>query len=66
MVTPDRLLPCLLSPQSRCNYLAFQTFVLLCLLLDHNTYGGVDPFGVFPLFLKGADSIAPKTKHNFS
>ena len=35
--------------------------VLLRLLLDLDTYGGVDPLGVFPLFLKKvADIIAPK------
>ena len=35
--------------------------VLLRLLLDLDTYGGVDPLGVFPLFLKMvADIIAPK------
>ena len=39
-------------PQSRCNTLAFQTPVLLRLLVDLDTYGGVDPVGVFPLFLK--------------
>ena len=41
-------LSCLLN--SRCNSLAFQTPVLLRLLLDLNTYGGVDPFGVFLYF----------------
>ena len=39
-------------PQSRCNSLAFRTPVLLHLLLHLDTYGGVDPLGVFPLFLK--------------
>ena len=39
-------------PQSRWNSLAFQTSVLLRLLLDLDTYVGVDPLGVFPLFLK--------------
>ena len=35
--------------------------VLLRLLLDHDTYGGVDSLGVFPLFLKMvSDTIAPK------
>ena len=35
--------------------------VLLRLLLDLDTYGGVDPFCVFPLFLKKVvDIIAPK------
>ena len=49
-------------PQSRWNSLAFRTPVLLRLLLDLDTYGGVDPLGVFPLFLKMvADIIAPKS-----
>ena len=48
-------------PQSRCNSLAFRTPVLLHLLLDLDTYGGVDPLGVFLLFLKMfGDIIAPK------
>ena len=48
-------------PQSRCNSLAFQTLVLQLLLLDLYTYGGVDPLGEFPLFLKKiADIIDPK------
>ena len=38
-----------------------RTFVLLRLLLDHVTYGGVDPLCVFHLYLKKvADIIAPK------
>ena len=48
-------------PQPRCNSLAFRTPVLLRLRLDFDTYGGVHPLGVFPLFLKMvADLIAPK------
>ena len=48
------------SPQSRCNFLVLRTPVLLCQVLDLDTYGGVDPLGVFPLFLKiVADIIAP-------
>ena len=54
-VTP---LPCF--PKSRCNSLAFRTSVLLCLFLDLDTYGGVDPLVVFPLFLKVAAIVAPK------
>ena len=43
------------------NSFAFRTSALLRLLLDLDTYGGVDPLGVFPLFLKkGADFISPK------
>ena len=42
-------------------YMAFRTSVLLHLLLDLDTYGGVNSLGVFPLFLKKvADIIAPK------
>ena len=48
-------------PQYRCNSLAFRTSFILRLLLDLDTYGGVDPLVVFPLFLKKvADIIAPK------
>ena len=48
-------------PHFRCDYLAFWTSVLLRLLLDLDTYGDVDPLGVFPLFLKMvADIIANK------
>ena len=45
-------------PQSRCNYLTFRTPVVLRLLLDLDTYGGVDPLGVFPLFLKMVADIS--------
>ena len=46
--------------QSSCNSLAFRTAVLLCLLLDLDTYEGADTLGVFPLFLKKvADIIDP-------
>ena len=42
--------------------MAFRTPVLLCLLLNFDTYGGVDPLVVFPLFLKMvADIISPKS-----
>ena len=50
-----------LFPQSRCYSLAFRTSVFLHLLLDLDTYGAVDPLGVFHLFLKKvADIITPK------
>ena len=55
------VIPLSYFPQSRCNSLAFQTLVLLSLLLDVDIYCGVDPLRVFPLFLKMvADIIAPK------
>ena len=54
-------------PQSSCNSFPFLTPVLLHLLLDLDTYSGVDPLGVFPLFLKMvADIIAPKPNKVFS
>ena len=40
--------PLFCFPQSRSNSFAFRTPVLLRLLLDHDTYGGVDLLGVFP------------------
>ena len=47
--------------QSECNSSAFRISVLLRLLLDHDTYRGVDPLDVFPLFLKKvADIICQK------
>ena len=45
--------------QSRCNSFGFRTPALLRLLLDLDTYGGVDPLLVFPLFLKIAADIFP-------
>ena len=48
-------------PRLRWNSLAFWASVYLRLLLDLDTYGGVDPLSVFPLFLKKvADIIARK------
>ena len=47
----------------RCNSLAFRTSVLMRLFLDLDTYGGVDPLGVFSLFLKKvANIIAQKRR----
>ena len=55
------VIPLSCFPRSRCNYLDFRTSVLLRLLIDLDTYGGVDPYGVYPLFQKKvADIIAPK------
>ena len=36
------------------------------LLHDLDTYGGVDPLGVFPLFLDGCGYYCSKIKHTFS
>ena len=53
-------------PEFRCNSLAFRTSVLLRLLLDLDTYGGVEPLGALTLFLKKvADIIAPKLSITF-
>ena len=40
------------SPQSEFNSLAFWIPVRRRLLVGLDTYGGIDPMGVFPLFLK--------------
>ena len=48
-------------PQSWCNSLAFRTPILLCLLLDLDTYGGVDYLGVFLLFLNMVEDIITPT-----
>ena len=50
----------------RYNYLAFRTLVLLRLLLHLDTYGGVDPLGVFPLFKDGCGYYYSKTKRILS
>ena len=48
-------------PLSGSNSLAFRTSALQRLLLDLDTHGGVDLFGVLPLYLKKVtDIIAPK------
>ena len=60
-VVSSSSLLCLVSLSLWCNTLAFRTFVLLRLLLNLDTYVGVYPLGVSPLFLKkAADIIAPK------
>ena len=60
------MIPLSCFPQSRCNSLAIRTSVFLRLLLDLDTYWGVDPLGVFPMFLKKvADIIAPKLSLTF-
>ena len=56
------LLSCFL--QSWCNSLASRTPVLL--LLDLDTYGGVDPLGVSSIFKDGCGYHCSKIKHNFS
>ena len=47
-------------PQYRCNSFPFRTPVLLHLLLDLDTYGGVDPLGISSISKMVADIIAPK------
>ena len=55
------VIPLSCFPHSRCNSLAFRTPVLLRLLRDLDTYGGVNHLVVFPLFLKiVADIISQK------
>ena len=53
-------------PQSRCNFMAFRTTVLLRLLLDLDAYWGVDFLGVSSISKEGCGYYCSKTKHNFS
>ena len=52
-------LTCHLSPSL--TTFAFRSREVRCLLLDLDRYGGTDPLGMFPLFLKRtADVMAPR------
>ena len=54
-------------PQSRCNSLAFWTPVHVNLLLDLDTYSGVDPWGCVSSISKDDGGYCcSKIKHNFS
>ena len=56
--TVDLLLTCHLSPSL--STFAFRFSEVRCLLFDLDPYGGTDPLGMFPLFLKRtADIMAP-------
>ena len=50
-------------PRPVCNSLAFRSSVLRRLLLDLDSYGGVDPLGVFPLFFKMVADIVAVERH---
>ena len=53
----DLPLTCHQSP--RLTTFAFRSSEVRRLLLDLDPYGGTDPFGMFPLFLKRTDVMAP-------
>ena len=53
----DQPLTCHLSPSLIT--LAFRSVEVRRLLLDLDPYGGTDPLGMFPLFLKRTDVMAP-------
>ena len=54
-------LPPTCFPEPRLTSLAFRSKLVESLLLDLDSYGGVDPMGIFPLFLKKtAKILAPK------
>ena len=57
--TVELSLTCHLSPSL--TTFAFRSSVVRRLLLDLDPYGGTDPLGIFPLFLKRtADGMAPR------
>ena len=54
-------LPLTSHPSPRLTSFAFMSSEVRRLLLDFDPYGGSDPFGMFPLFLKRtADILAPR------
>ena len=53
-------------PEPSCTSLAFRSGLVKKLLLDLDSYGGADPTGIFPLFLKMvANVLAPKLAQLF-
>ena len=55
------LMPVSCHPEPQLTSLAFRSSVVKALLLDLDSYGGVDPVGMFPLFYKRvAGILAPK------
>ena len=53
-------LPLTCHPFRSLTTFAFRSSEVRCLLLDLNPYGGTDPLGIFPFFLKRtADVLAP-------
>ena len=53
-------LPLTCHPSPSLTTFAFRSSELRHLLLDLDSYGGTDAFGVFPLFLKRTDVMAPR------
>ena len=52
-------LPLTCDPSPRLTTFAFRSSDVRCLLLELDLYGGTDPLGVYPLFLKRTDVLAP-------
>ena len=53
-------LPLTCHPSLRLTTFAFRSREVRRLLLDLDPYGGTDPFGMFPLFIKRTDVMAPR------
>ena len=57
--SPGTDLPLTCLPSPSLTSFAFRSTEVRCLLLDLDSYGGSDPLGMFPLFLKRtADVLA--------
>ena len=52
-------LPLTCHPSQSLTSFAFRSSEVRRLLLDLDSYQGSDPFGMFPLFLKRTDVLAP-------
>ena len=53
-------LPLTCHPSPSLTTFAFRSNEVRRLLLDLDPYGGTDPLGMFPLFLKRSDVMAPR------
>ena len=53
-------LPLTYNPSPSFTTFAFRSSEVRRLLLDLDPYGGTDPLGMFPLFLKRTDVMAPR------
>ena len=59
-------LPLTCHPSPSLPAFAFRSSEVRRLLLDFGPYGGTDPFGMFPLFLKRTADIMPPVKCSIS
>ena len=59
-------LPLTCHPSPSLTTFSFRSSELKCLLLDLDPYGGTDPLGMFPIFLKRTDVMGPRLSDSVS